>query len=228
MFFLLWIPFVQSEPITLKTLTPTLGAVTDVSPTLTKAWEEAHKHLAKTEGQTEGYTFPTNFDEALAGPWQTISDGCSWYCGGLIEVQSASSQLPNSKANTYGADNIHDSDIRTAWVEGKDDYGIGESITLQSTGAHIEQISIWNGYQKSPELYFQNSRPKSLKLYINDQPMYVLALEDSRAVQYFTIEGTKTIDGPRRLRFEIIEVYPGSKWKDTAISEINFDGDNVH
>ena len=228
MFFLLWIPFVQSEPIPLKTLTPTLGAVTDVSPTLTKAWEEAHKHLAKTEGQTEEYTFPTNFDEALAGPWQTISDGCSWYCGGLIEVQSASSQLPNSKTNTYGADNIHDSDIRTAWVEGKEDYGIGESISLRSTGAHIEQISIWNGYQKSPELYLQNSRPKSLKLYINDQPMYLLALEDSRAVQYFTIEGTKTIDGPRRLRFEIVEVYPGSKWKDTAISEINFDGDNVH
>ena len=230
----------------LPVLKPVVGDVMDVSQQNIKAWEDAFQYLQKiSENPTttpDGYTYPKGFDEALSGPWQTISDGCSWYCGGMIEVTSASSSLPTSKSGSYAAVNLHDSDVRTAWVEGKEDYGVGESITLKSSGAYIDRIDIWNGYQKSPELYTKNSRVKVLKLYINDKPSILLHLEDTPAVQYFNleklIEQTTTSSTsetpsteqpkPRTLRFEIMEVYPGSKWKDTAISEINFDGYGVH
>lgn len=216
--------FATEAPLT--TLKPaTLGYTADVSEASLKAWEAAFKQLEQTNGATEGYQFPDRFDETLGGPWDTISAGCSWYCGGIIEIISASSSLPDSKSGSYTASNLHDSDVRTAWVEGKDDHGIGESITLKSTGASIDQIQIWNGYQKSAALYTQNSRPQVLKVYVNDTPKYLLALEDTRAVQYFKVA---EIASPATLRFEIVTVYPGTKWQDTAISEINFDGNDVH
>ena len=227
LFSCLFVVFAETEP-SLKQLLPTLGATYDVSPENKAKWEAAFKHLQLTNGQVEGYVYPERFDETLGGPGQTVSDGCSWYCGGMIEVQSASSSLSNSTKSTYNPVNLHDTDIQTAWVEGKKDHGIGESITLKASGAIIDQISIWNGYQKSPELYTQNSRPKTLKLYIDDKPMYLLSLQDTRAVQYFGIEPINVTSTAHMLRFEIVEVYSGTKWMDTAISEINFDGTGVH
>ncbi len=218
---------VQAEP-SVTALKPTLGAVYDVSKETCTKWAEAFEHLQKTNGQVEGYEYPDRFDEALGGPWETISDGCSWYCGGQVETVSASSTLSQSKSASYTHKNLHDSDIRTAWVEGKPDHGVGESVSFKAYGAVVEQISIWNGYQKSPSLYIQNSRAKTLKLYVNDAPLYLLHLEDTRAVQYFTISPINVQTAPATLRFEIVEVYPGSKWADTAISEINFDGSGVH
>ena len=83
---------------------------------------------------------------------------------------------------------------------------------------------------KSEETWKNNNRVKKLKLYVNGVPFGILNLKDSLTDQHFSVgtlghnkNGTDLI-----LKFEILEVYKGSKYNDTAITEIYFDGIDVH
>lgn len=166
--------------------------------------------------------------------------GCSWYCGGVVDSMFASSELPSNKQLTYRASNAHDLDFRTAWVEGKTGPGIGESITyiFPPENPRITTIKIANGYVKSEKAWRENSRVKKLKLYVNGKAYAILNLEDKRVLQIFTVGPIGHSDRrnwdilksqpPTNLKFEILEVYPGDKYEDTCISEIFFDGLDVH
>jgi len=167
--------------------------------------------------------------------WGAV-EGCSWYCGGDTDSLSATSSLKNSGNITYLAENIHDLSYETAWVEGAIGYGFGESITYRFKPENplITKIIIVNGYVKSEQIWRENSRVKKLKMYVNEEPFAILNLEDSRAEQTFTFKPLGTADTkdwdemkalPKwTIRFEIVEVYIGDKYDDTAISEIYFDG----
>jgi hypothetical protein len=144
----------------------------------------------------------------------------------------ASSQLSAYKAIDYKPENAHDLSFKSAWVEGVEGYGIGEYIEyyFENQSARITNIIIYNGYVKSERLWKTNSRVKKLKLYINDIPYAILNLEDSRSAQKFDIDTLGQRDDGKDLvlRFEIIEAYPGTKYEDVAITEIYFDGIDVH
>lgn len=142
----------------------------------------------------------------------------------------ASSYLSSQGSSNYRASNIKDCNHETAWVEGVKGYGIGEWIEFQDISADgtITGINILNGYVKSNKAWSENTRVKSLKVYYNDRPLCILELQNSRSLQYFGIDDllegyTSHIS---KLRFEILEVYPGTKYKDTVISEIYFKSSN--
>lgn len=173
--------------------------------------------------------------------WMTVGDGCSWYCGGGPDTVTATSQLEKNGKITYDGKNIHDYTFKTAWVEGVKGHGKGESVTYHfgEYAPRITHIIVANGYVKSNKAWKENSRVKTLKLYYNDKPVALLQLEDIMGIQTFNFEDTpfgtprkengETInEKPWTLRFEIVDVYPGSKYDDTAISEIYFDGLDVH
>lgn len=164
--------------------------------------------------------------------------GCSWYCGGSVSSITSSSELPQDGQNTYTAQNAHDFDHTTAWIEGKESYGIGESITytidfredeLYQGGLGIHTLIIANGYKKSKKAWQANSRIKKLRMYINNKPSYDILLKDSFEIQTVSID---TLMFPRdketEITFEIREVYEGTKYKDTALSILVFDGVGVH
>ena len=73
-------------------------------------------------------------------------------------------------------------------------------------------------------------------MYYNHKPYAVLNLEDSRSLQIFDVgvlgfrESFIETGEPETwtLTFEILEVYPGEKYQDTAISDLYFDGIDVH
>jgi len=168
------------------------------------------------------------YSEVVENAWDIIDGGCSWYCGGGNYKIKASSSLGNS----YKAEFANDLSYKTAWVEGKKDEGIGEYLEyyFKNDSPRITEIIISNGYMKSEETWKNNNRVKKLKLYINGVPFGILNLKDSRTDQYFSVgtlghnkNGTDLI-----LKFEILEVYKGSKYNDTAITEIYFDGIDVH
>ena len=76
-----------------------------------------------------------------------------------------------------------------------------------------------------------NARVKQLKMYYQGKPYAILDLEDTRNLQYFNVGvlGPYDADAPNwKLRFEILEVYEGEKYEDTVISELYFDGIDVH
>jgi hypothetical protein len=69
-------------------------------------------------------------------------------------------------------------------------------------------------------------------MYYNDKPYVVLNLQDTMNLQSFNVGilGYEDRDSAPAwsIKFEILEVYPGEKYEDTAITEIYFDGIDVH
>lgn len=127
--------------------------------------------------QAKDSDFMGEIDE---GPTEVLP-GCSWYCGGFVSGYISSSTLPSYKDIVYSADKAHDFDVATAWVEGKNDYGIGEFIeysfdmtTLKQHQLGITKIILANGYKKTKKIWEENSRVKKLKMYVNNKPFGVL------------------------------------------------------
>jgi hypothetical protein len=84
---------------------------------------------------------------------------------------------------------------------------------------------------KSEKAWKNNSRVKKLRMYYNDQPYAVFHLQDSRTLQIFDVGTLGYHDDTKpdwTLKFEILEVYPGSGCDDTVISELYSDGIDVH
>ncbi|WP_282069993.1 NADase-type glycan-binding domain-containing protein [Olleya namhaensis] len=181
------------------------------------------------------------YDETYSTMWDVEGAGCSWYCGAGDYTVSASSFLKSENANTYSVNNISDFSYQTAWVEGVKGYGIGESVTFSFVPNHprLTTIKIANGYIKSKTTWRNNSRVKKLKLYINDTVYGVINLKDLYALQSIRLdkpigysqrkdqEKLKTLPN-WKIKFEILEVYKGDKYEDTALSQIFFDGIDVH
>ena len=193
---------------------------------------------------------------------------------------STSSELdavdPFEGLGNYGGHNLLDRNHATAWVEGVEGDGIGEIFTIGIGEELKENIYILNGYQKSRELFEQNSQVKALRLglYVgfmipgDETEIYAyfyavpfgepedILLEDRFGTQTcplpFDIAGAKefkekqmvvfredfktqieemqNVSGADELeiqscyflRCEILEVYKGSKYDDTCISDIWF------
>jgi len=169
------------------------------------------------------------------------SDGPDFVDFGIIEnpcsqgvfIKRASSTLAPHKSNNYDIENIQDYNHKTAWVEGKSDYGIGEYFIV-SGDVNI----IYNGYQKSEWVWQSNSRVKKFKVYKDNKPICYLKLHDLMGGQYFSLPEDYDTEGDGydtpsyyaddesgpRFKFEIVEVYEGDKWKDVAITHIDLQG----
>ena len=149
---------------------------------------------------------------------------CNPYTWGA-ENAVASSTLGSQGSASYLASNVKDWNHETAWVEGVSGYGIGEWIELQNVrpdGGTITALHIINGYVKSDKAWSENSRVKRLKVYCDGKPICILDLQNSRSTQTFSIAALSNYRYIGKIRFEILEVYQGTKYQDTVISEIYF------
>lgn len=174
--------------------------------------------------------FAEQYSYLREGPFFTDDIGCSWYCAADIKKIAATSYLDNNKR--YQAANLHDFDSRTPWIENAAGQGIGETIDFDfqiSGPLQMTNIKIYNGYCKSLKSWKENSRVKRMAIYINDVKFGYLNLQDSYFQQDFYL-GKHGLDQSGKLivKLEIVSVYPGDKYADTAISEINFDGIGDH
>lgn len=161
------------------------------------------------------------------------NEGCSWYCGGWVDTLTATSHHRPEGRYTYEAFHAHDFDHESVWAtEGK---GIGESLTLHFDAKcpRVTDFGILNGHVKNAKAWDANSRVKRLLMYYNERPYCVLELEDSRSLQWFEVDtlgyGPNAKDSqPWTLKFEIQEVYPGSKYDDVVIADFILNGIDVH
>lgn len=134
---------------------------------------------------------------------------------------SASSELYEPAYDTlHSVDRMIDSDFSTAWVEGVDGYGYGESVYFEFYEPSVMYgFDIWAGYQKSDASYWDNSRPAAISLYFSDGTYLYYWLDD-----YY---GGQTIyfDSPvyaEWVELVIEDVYIGNVYENTAISDIWF------
>jgi len=217
----------------IKTLKPEIGHKISYTASEQKNWEKAIEILIKDDYEVYQDS-PDNVRslidklEMLEGPL-TQGAGCSWYCGGGPYKILASSELDSVK---YKADNIHDFNLLTGWVEGKSDYGIGEYIEFyfKPGSPRVNKLIVYNGYFKNQNLWESNSRIKKAKLYINDKIYAYLDFLDINAPQSFSIDPiNSTVENQDLiLKIEIAEICKGTKYSDVVVSEINFDGLDVH
>jgi len=158
-----------------------------------------------------------NYDPVGMG-WSDTYQSDSTYASSVLLAQGKSS---------YDPKNVLDYKP-TVWIEGKPDHGVGESISFRypmiEKDEPINSITIFNGFQKSESLYKKNSRVRTLRLYVNDIPAYNLHLADTMKEQSFSIDITPGDNLPVIIKLEILAVYPGDQYADTAITEIHFDG----
>lgn len=233
---------------TVTSLKPTLGYLVDKDPQgEIKYLNEQKQCTALWERQNAGARLTDQEQKILdecaedrGGYYDVLGVGCSWYCGGGGDTQTSSSELQPANGISYAAHNAHDLSYKTAWVEGASGYGIGEYLiySFPPTNPRITKIIIVNGYAKSKKAWSENSRVKVLKMYVNEKPFAVLNLEDTRREQAFAFEPIGNSDradwnrlksgASWTMKFEIVDIYKGEKYDDTAITEIYFDGIDVH
>lgn len=194
-----------------------------------------------------------SYDDLLGLEYTSFRYGQPW-------VMYCSSELPAVNGISYFASNLLDGDLTTAWVEGAEHPGIGETFTIQAPlystylekedlyseegdpgidtmGYPLQHIIVYNGYQKSPEIWEANGRVRSLLMWNNGSRICIIELEDTMVPQEIDLLELWNVAGPDYsglcmsdgdcLEFEILEVYPGTTYEDTAISEILIFGGQV-
>ena len=148
----------------------------------------------------------------------------------------------------YSMGNVQDKNPKTAWVEGVDGPGIGEVIVVPCLDLS-KPVKIWIGYGKSDAIYKANNRPSKVRAVIIKAEKFgapqegytyenlsiisemIVALEDKNDFQplpipsfkpesYFSSRFGEETDYMYFLGLEILDVYKGSKYDDTCISEI--------
>ncbi|MEM6964395.1 MAG: hypothetical protein AAF573_06490 [Bacteroidota bacterium] len=131
---------------------------------------------------------------------------------------NASSTL--SPVSSYGVAHLFDNKIEYAWVEGVDGYGEDEQINFQlQEEVDIEKIQVWNGYQRSPNHYRNNSRVKGFSLGNTTGKSYDYTLRDDDAPQMIDM---KVSLESKDFTFKINSAYEGKRYADLAVSELLF------
>lgn len=153
---------------------------------------------------------PANSSAAVSGPPVFTS----------VQV---SSQLPGDDDTAdYGAVNLTDGIVETAWNEGASGDGTGERITLSaSTPQHVTSVSIMGGFPKyykdGSDVYFKNNRPHSITISY-DSGFQSFDMQDLRG-QFQTFTLAQPVD-TKQLIITIDSVYKGTKYDECCIAEV--------
>ena len=130
------------------------------------------------------------------------------------KILSASSTLAD-KNDRYHVEAIRDESYQKSWCEGKKDDGIGEFIKLSFLDGKRKAIRLFVANGLGDKKYFKlNNRVREL-----DVNGHTLTLRDTADVQEITLPEEIVAE---EFIFTIKSVYPGTKWKDTCISELAF------
>lgn len=133
--------------------------------------------------------------------------------------------------STYVAGNVYDGNYKTAWVEGVEGNGEGQILKLYLDGVHkISKIKIFNGYLKTKRRYAINGRVTKAVIDYGNGYQQTVDLKTMNPpeveIEFAATEMGETEiipDSPcetDNIAITITEVQPGSKYTDTAISEI--------
>ncbi|MDQ7798904.1 MAG: hypothetical protein RDU76_08200 [Candidatus Edwardsbacteria bacterium] len=236
LFIISQIVYGQTKVIELK---PIIGETPDFSIKAQREFAIKDSLIRKLE-ETREYEKLTKKEKEILGKyeafdsiWDILGNGCSWYCGGgPYKIISSSFHKPEHDI-FYDGTNAHDFSYKTSWVEGKPGYGIGEYLeySFKNDSPRLTNIIIFNGIIKSHQTWKYNTRVKLLEVFVNGSLYAILHLQDTRAAQKFKLPeplGRRKDGQDLVMKFVIKDIYKGEKYDDTAITELYFDGIDVH
>ena len=130
----------------------------------------------------------------------------------------------------YVPANIQDYNLETAWVEGAEGNGLGETVRYHlPEGTVLTGGEICPGYQKSEDLFYKNAAPFALQISSGDVSERIFCsyaanswLGDDNGKHRFVFENPIVSDGI--VKVKILDVREGWMYEDTCISELKFFG----
>ena len=155
-----------------------------------------------------------------------------------ISYAEASSVLNATSKDhaTYIANNVADGNYKTAWVEGVAGNGEGQILILHLDGAHkISKLKIFDGYLKTKRRYAINGRitkavidygngyQQVVDLQIMNPPEVETDFSPDEMGETDIIPETECVTDT--ISITIMNAVAGSKYEDTAVSEIEVYGE---
>jgi hypothetical protein len=135
---------------------------------------------------------------------------------------SASSHLPTDQGGQYQSWMATDGRLDSSWVEGVAGAGVGEWLLLTFPGEiEVHSISLDVGYDRDADIFFKNNRIKTVTLVFSNGESLQLGFADERGMQTVPLVRAP---GPNiettTVQVVIDEVFPGTKYDDTCLAEI--------
>ena len=145
--------------------------------------------------------------------------------------RQVSNATASSTLEEEGFDNrayrILDGDIHTAWQEGAEGNGVGESfsVNLGDEIVNLTGVAIYTGYLKDEAAFYKNGAPSSISMITEygdrvTMDLYEYADSYERASSGFAFSFKEPFNLSGELTFRIDDVRPGSEYNDTCVSEI--------
>ena len=148
-------------------------------------------------------------------PGQTGPDLTGYQPVNVVNA-SASSTIVQEKTDNYPM-LLFDGRDDSTWQEGVEGYGIGEWVSWNMDRKYnIKYIGFKMGNWASDNYYYGNARPKTIVLTAGDFTGQI-TFTNERAVQWVELSNEVTADS---MRIQINDVFPGTTWQDTCITEI--------
>ena len=144
----------------------------------------------------------------------------------------ASSELAESGGLVHRAGRVADDQRATAWCEGSADDGIGQWVELRAPcfDDAVAWIGVVPGYASKPETFAKNNRVRLATLSLSvaapgaaAAPVWsgAVGFSDDARMQYVNVPTVQCPKGAEAvIRLQIQEVYAGTKYRDTCVSEI--------
>ena len=161
---------------------------------------------------------------------------------------AVTNRLPNTKKYNYDPENLRDGDLQTSWCTRSWEEGNYKmDFVMIKVPKGSKGIRIVNGYAKSKEAFQNNNRIKQLYLSFNvydpkahqdcepSDSKYTVEYHTARNLNYLkdSLKGQEIIFSNLKwfdwndfkqdyvyLGIGIVDIYPGKKWNDTCLTEI--------
>jgi hypothetical protein len=133
----------------------------------------------------------------------------------------------NKYDENYHPAYILDGDPKTAWVEGVDGNGEGQTVTIPLSdlkSARAVRLRVFNGYQKSKNLLDANAAPKDVTVLVRDAGGDVVGtttatLKKELGAQEITVAIEKG-RGVSSVTLRVDSTWPGRVYKDGCVSDV--------
>jgi len=137
----------------------------------------------------------------------------------IFEITASSTLTDSSGEFSYFPGNAFDKDNTTAWVESVQGNGVGEWINFEFLKAgQIKGLKIFPGYAADRDVYFKNGRLKKIKIEFSNDPALEFDLVDEYALQEISFAPVLT----DYIKIIIQDIWPGTKFNDTCLAEVEF------
>ena len=155
----------------------------------------------------------------------TETEARAYVRSGPLPLEASVEASSTLTGGDYDVGNLLDEDLTTAWHEGAEGMGEGESVTFYFAEEElIYGLAFIPGYLKSSKLFIENGRPTKLRIDVGEMYMAVMIEEyepdfESVSASMLYAEFPEPVYA-KELMVTIVSAIWGEKYEDTGITEM--------